>query len=102
MYAVIFKATTAHQDSEYSEMVTMMRELAFTQYNCQDFIAVTEGKQEIAISYWNSEDDIKRWHKDSQHLIAQKLGREKWYSSYTVEVVKITRSYCFSYSNNHP
>ncbi len=93
MYAVIFKAKTGDQDPQYSEMVQLMRELAFEQYNCKDFIAVTEGNQEIAISYWNSEEDIRNWHSDTEHSIAQKLGREKWYESYVVEIVKIERRY---------
>ncbi|KDM93282.1 antibiotic biosynthesis monooxygenase family protein [Photobacterium galatheae] len=95
MFAVIFKAKTGEQDSHYSEMVKVMRDLAFTKYDCQDFIAVTEGDQEIAISYWNSEADIQNWHKDSQHALAQQLGREKWYASYTVEVVEVKRRYSF-------
>lgn len=51
MFAVIFKATTGEQDSQYTEMVKVMRDLAFEKYGCLDFIAVTEGDQEIAISY---------------------------------------------------
>ncbi|SBS28468.1 hypothetical protein MAQ5080_01104 [Marinomonas aquimarina] len=41
MYAVIFKAKTKTPDAHYSQTVKVMRELAFSQYNCQDFIAVT-------------------------------------------------------------
>lgn len=96
MYAVIFKAKAGEQDSQYTDMVKVMRDLAFGQYNCRDFIAVTEGDQEIAISYWDNEEDIRRWHIDSQHSIAQKLGREKWYESYVVEIVKIERRYEFN------
>ena len=96
MYAVIFKAKTKSPDAQYSETVKMMRELAFSQYNCQDFIAVTEGDQEIAISYWESETDTQNWHRDSQHAVAQQLGREKWYESYVVEVVKVERRYSFT------
>jgi len=44
---------------------------------------------------WLSEDDIKRWHQDSQHAVAQQLGRDKWYKSYVVEVVKVKRRYRF-------
>ncbi len=98
MYAVIFKAKTGYQDAHYSEMVALMRNLAFEKYNCRDFIAVTEGSQEIAISYWENEEDIRKWHLDSQHSIAQNLGREKWYSSYVVEVVEIKRKYAFGES----
>lgn len=93
MYAVIFKAKIGQQDQEYLNMVAQLRQLAFDKYNCQDFIAVSEGEQEIAISYWNSEQDIQAWHQDSTHLIAQKLGREKWYHSYSVQVVEIKREY---------
>ena len=98
MFAVIFKARTGQQDLHYSETVATMRDLAFSKYNCQDFIAVTEGEQEIAISYWLSESDIQNWRRDSQHVVAQKSGREKWYTSYTVEVVEIKRRYSFGVS----
>lgn len=54
MYAVIFKAIANQQDSDYSKMVSVMRELAFEKYNCQDFLAVQEGEQEVAISHTNS------------------------------------------------
>ena len=93
MFAVIFKAKTGKQDAKYSQTVNLLRELAFKHYNCQDFIAVTEGKQEIAISYWLSEQDIKHWYNDSEHKIAQKLGKTHWYQSYMVEVVEIKRRY---------
>ena len=54
MYAVIFKAIVNKQDSDYSKMVSVMRELAFENYNRQDFLAVQECDQEVAIFYTNS------------------------------------------------
>ncbi|HAS62400.1 MAG TPA: antibiotic biosynthesis monooxygenase [Vibrio sp.] len=95
MFAVIFRAKAGVQDDTYIEMVAVMRQLAFDKYHCQDFIAVTEGEQEITISYWNNEEDIRNWHKDSKHVVAQKIGQEKWYQSYTVQVVEIKRQYSF-------
>lgn len=92
---MIFKAKLGVPDAQYSEMVALMRDLAFNRYDCQDFIAVTEGEQEIAISYWNNEEDIQRWHADAQHVIAQQLGRDKWYQSYIVEIVEIHRRYAY-------
>ncbi|AZQ09368.1 antibiotic biosynthesis monooxygenase family protein [Shewanella khirikhana] len=93
MFAVIFKATARAQDSQYSAMAASLRQLAFEKFRCRDFIAVTEGEQEIAISYWDSEADIEAWKQESRHLMAQKLGQDKWYSDYTVEVVEIKRRY---------
>lgn len=93
MFVVIFKAKVGEQDAQYAQTVSIMRELAFNKYNCQDFMAVTEGEQEIALSYWLSERDIKNWHEDSQHAVAQQLGKERWYSGYSVEVAEIKRQY---------
>ena len=101
MYAVIFKATfkasflenSAQLKDEYSTTATRMRELATTQYGCLELSACTEGGQEIAISYWPSQDHIKRWKQDKEHLAAQALGQSKWYESYQVQVVEVMREY---------
>lgn len=93
MYAVIFTATTKQLDQRYSETVAKLRELAFEKYNCVEFNAVTEGKNEIAVSYWHSHEDIRSWKQDANHLFAQQLGQDEWYEKYKVQVVKIEREY---------
>jgi len=93
MYAVIFKAKTKKLDDDYFKMAKRMRELAINEYGCLEFTAVTEDSNEIAISYWESMEQIKLWKQNSEHLVAQKLGIEKWYDSYTVEIVKIVSKY---------
>lgn len=92
-YAVIFTAQVKQFDAEYSATAANMRELAFAEHGCVEFHACTEGKQEIAVSYWQDLDNIGSWKQNIEHLAAQKLGRDKWYESYTVEVVEILRSY---------
>lgn len=96
MFAVIFRAKTGMQDDEYVRTVSRMRELAFEKYGCIDFIAVTENDQEIAISYWATEDAIVKWKSDAEHCLAQKFGRKYWYKSYTVQIVEIKREYQFN------
>ncbi|MEE4377370.1 MAG: antibiotic biosynthesis monooxygenase [Candidatus Competibacteraceae bacterium] len=98
MFAVIFQAKTTGQDEDYQKTVLRMRELALAKYGCLDFIAVTEGKQEIAISYWENEAAINRWRNDPEHHFAQQRGREKWYESYIVQVVEIKREYKYNKS----
>ena len=93
MYAVIFRARAGAQDDEYGETVKEMRDLAFSKYGCLEFTAVTEGDQEIAISYWQDEESIRHWKEDAAHRLAQKRGRTKWYESSSVEVTKIARRY---------
>jgi len=93
MYAVIFKAEINKHDKVYTEMASRMQVLATTQYGCSEFVSVTQGKHEIAISYWESEEQIKKWKEDTEHLVAQELGRSTWYKSYKVEIVKVIREY---------
>ena len=93
MYAVIFTATVADQDSRYRQMAGQLRDLAMADFGCTDFVSVTEGEQEIAISYWPDEASIVAWKQQAEHRVAQQLGREGWYKHYKVEVVKILRAY---------
>ena len=95
MFVVIFRAKVRQVDSEYAEVAARMRELALGQFGCLEFTAVTEGTDEIALSYWPSEDHICAWKAHSEHVLAQQLGREHWYESYTVQVAEVTRAYCF-------
>jgi heme-degrading monooxygenase HmoA len=92
-YAVIFRAEIRALDTEYAAMAARLRTLAIEEYGCLEFYAVTEGRQEVAISYWDNEAQIRRWKQDAEHLVAQENGRGKWYRSYSVEVVEVVRAY---------
>lgn len=93
MYVVIFRARIRSFDAEYSRVAARMREIAFSQFGCLEFHAVTEGQEEVALSYWPSEAAIKAWRTHPEHVLAQKDGRERWYKSYSVQVCSITREY---------
>ncbi|NOX43196.1 MAG: antibiotic biosynthesis monooxygenase [Gammaproteobacteria bacterium] len=93
MYAVIFTAKVDGQDEEYSRVAKHLKKLALEKYGCLEFVSVTEGGNEIAISYWENEEQIKVWKNDSEHILAQDLGRTKWYESYKVQVVEVIREY---------
>jgi heme-degrading monooxygenase HmoA len=93
MFVVIFRAKARALDADYSAMAAQMRQLALTQFGCLDFSAVTEGEQEIALSYWPDEASIRAWKQHADHLVAQKLGRERWYDSYSVDIAEVTRHY---------
>ncbi|HEY5776435.1 MAG TPA: antibiotic biosynthesis monooxygenase [Xanthomonadales bacterium] len=91
MYAVIFKATVAELDDEYSRTADRLRDLALKQYGCRDFVSFTDGNKEIAISYWDTEQQIRDWKNDPQHRLAQARGREKWYRSFSLEICEVIR-----------
>jgi len=93
VFVVIFRATIRSLDPEYSAVAAKMRELALKEFGCIQFHSVTEGRDEVALSYWPSEESIRSWKAHPEHLLAQKAGRERWYESYTVQVACITREY---------
>lgn len=57
MCAVIFRAEVNKIDEVYSAMALQMRQRAIEEYGCIKFTAVTEGSNEIAISYWQTLED---------------------------------------------
>jgi heme-degrading monooxygenase HmoA len=93
MWVVIFRATVRATDDEYARVAGRMRDLALSQFGCLEFAAVNEGPEEVALSYWPSEESIRAWKQYSEHVLAQELGRERWYESYVVQVARIQREY---------
>jgi heme-degrading monooxygenase HmoA len=93
MFVVIFRAKAAKLDDEYSRIAQTLRTLALTEFGCLEFHAVTEGAHEIALSYWPDQEKIRAWKQHSDHLIAQELGKKRWYESYSVEVCEVKRQY---------
>ncbi len=93
MYAVIFRARAAELDDDYSASAARLRQIAMQRYGCREFTSAFEDGYEIAISYWDSLDDIAAWKADPVHREAQARGRQQWYAGYRVQVVRIERDY---------
>lgn len=93
MYVVIFRAKVRQLDEEYVQTVTRLRELALSEFGCLEFQAISEGEDEVALSYWSDLESIRAWKQQAAHLIAQRLGQERWYRSYRVEVAEIQHHY---------
>lgn len=93
-YAVIFTSTRTEGDNGYAAMDDAMTEAAVKQ---PGFLGFESARAEIGItvSYWESLEAIAAWKKDSAHLVAQKLGRERWYESYKTRICKVERDYQF-------
>lgn len=93
-YAVIFTSIRTTIDEGYLKMAKQMEEMAQQQpgYLGHESARETVG---ITISYWQSLEAIKNWKQVTEHLVAQKYGREKWYSYYKTRVCLVERDYEF-------
>lgn len=93
-YAVIFSNLRTETDEGYGEMAKEMVRLASIQPGYLGHESVRDGLG-ITISYWESLEAIKAWKANSDHLLAQKFGREKWYSAYKTRIARVERDYGF-------
>jgi len=93
MYVVIFRAKIRSLDAEYPAVAARMRELALGRFGCIEFHSVTEGINEVSLSYWPSEESIRAWKAHPEHVLAQRAGRERWYKEYSVQVAQVSREY---------
>ncbi len=93
-YAVIFSNIRTDFDQGYEEMAELMVKLAKEQPGYLGHESVRNGLG-ITISYWENLEAIKNWKANSDHLIAQRFGREAWYSSYKTRIALVERDYWF-------
>lgn len=94
-YAVIFTSVRTPVDENYTETAEQMTALA-AQLPCYlgvDSVRDPASGVGITVSYWRDEDSIRAWKRRSEHLVAQRLGVEKWYETYVTHVAKVERSY---------
>ncbi|MDI3324788.1 antibiotic biosynthesis monooxygenase [Pontibacterium granulatum] len=91
-YAVIFTSLRTNDDNGYGEMAERMVKLASEQ---PGFLGVESAREEVGItvSYWSDLESIKNWKANLEHLEAQKLGHERWYSSFKTRIAKVERDY---------
>ncbi len=91
-YAVIFSSIRTEGDNGYGAMAERMLELAAQQ---QGFLGVESAREGlgITVSYWDSIEAIRNWKQNAEHLEAQRLGHQVWYSEFKVRIAKIERDY---------
>jgi heme-degrading monooxygenase HmoA len=94
-YAVIFTSLRTEVEQGYSAMSDKMEELAKKQ---PEFLGMESSRDGlgITISYWKSLEAIKEWKNNSQHLVAQELGKKQWYKSFKTRICKVELDYEFN------
>ena len=93
-YAVIFTSLRTEGDNGYTAMAGAMLELAQKQPGCLGAETARDpAGLGITVAYFIDEDAIRAWRENSRHLVAQKLGKERWYSHYELRIAKVERAY---------
>ena len=92
--AVIFSSVRTPGDAGYGATAQRMEELASAQ---RGYLGIESARGDdgfgITVSYWVNEDAARAWKRVTEHLDAQRRGRDEWYESYTVRVASVSREY---------
>jgi heme-degrading monooxygenase HmoA len=100
--AVIFTSARSGGDTDraYDETAVRMEELAARQ---PGYLGIESARGAdgvgITVSYWTDESAARSWKSHTEHLAAQRAGREHWYAWYRVRVATVDRQY--SYDADH-
>ena len=92
-YAAIFSSTLADDAEGYSTMADRMVALAKEQ---DGFLGVESASRTsegfgITVSYWRDLESIRKWKAQSEHAVAQKMGRGAFYKNYRLRVARVER-----------
>ena len=90
--AVIFTSVRTDGDAGYAAMSERMTSLAAEQPGYLGIEAARD-RLGITVSYWTDEATARAWKRVAEHLVAQRLGREVWYSDYRVRIAVVRREY---------
>ncbi len=99
-YAVIFTSIRTKEDRDYEKIAFRMEELAKKQEGYLGIESAREGLG-ITISYWKDLESIKKWKEQTEHLLAQEMGKEYFYSSYKTRISLVQRDYTFEKKQVH-
>jgi heme-degrading monooxygenase HmoA len=48
--------------------------------------------ERLTVVRWENEETMRAWREHPRHQIAQRLGRERWYQTFDLEVVTVARA----------
>lgn len=91
-YAVIFTSLRTEGDDGYGAMSERMLELVAGQPGYLGAESARDGVG-ITVSYWRDLESIRQWKAQAEHLDAQALGHQKWYSAFKTRIAKVERDY---------
>jgi heme-degrading monooxygenase HmoA len=81
-------------EAEYWEMAGRMGLLAIAVpgYLSHKVFVAQDGERLTLVEY-ASEDVVREWSRDPEHIKAKKLGRQRFYSKYKVQVCSVVRQH---------
>ena len=94
-YVVVFTAKRTSADAAgYQSMAEALFGLVADQ---PGFLGIESARNDdgfgITAAYFKDEASILDWKNNARHLVAQRLGQERWYDHYEVRIARVERAY---------
>jgi heme-degrading monooxygenase HmoA len=95
MIITIFRSRLRPENQEaYEQMAVRMHDLA---QSMPGFLSIktftAQDGERVSIVEFESEETHNAWRGHSEHMKAQRLGRELFYSEFQIQVCKVERAY---------
>jgi heme-degrading monooxygenase HmoA len=94
MIVILFRSKlTGVAGDDYGEMAKQMDAHARTFPGFIDVKAFkADDGERLTVVWWQDEATLRAWSTDVRHREAKRIGREKWYQYYKIDVAQIIRS----------
>jgi heme-degrading monooxygenase HmoA len=98
MVVTLFRSRLTSQAGD--DYIAMSAEMLDRAKSYPGFVAMKSFKSDdgerLTVVWWESDELQGAWRRDERHRQAQKLGRERWYHYYHIEVAEVMREHQFT------
>jgi heme-degrading monooxygenase HmoA len=96
MIVILFRSKLVDAPEGYAEMAQEMTALAKTMPGFIDMkLFKADDGERLTVVWWQDEETLKGWREQARHRLAQRVGRERWYEYYKLEVAEVMRQNAF-------
>jgi len=97
---IVFRSRLrSEHEAEYQQLAPTIESLGRGMPGFLSFEAYTDADgRRISIVEFESEETLRAWREHPEHLEAQRLGRERFYSEYSIEVCEKIREARFRFA----
>lgn len=93
MIVILFRSKlTPAAGQDYADMNKFLADYVQSR---PGFVAVKSFKAEdgerLTVVWWRDRESLEQWRQDMHHVEAKKLGRQKWYDYYKIEIAEVYR-----------
>jgi heme-degrading monooxygenase HmoA len=98
MLIILFRSKlTDHAGEDYQAMNAELESLVRQNPGFIDVKSYkSENGERLTVVWWRDEESLREWRELMRHREAQKIGRDKWYQYYKLEVASVVRSADFA------